>query len=141
MSGILSLFQMQDDDGGGIPQVRVSFWNGSGADIAKGDTVAIDGSVTTYGLGAAVKVGPSTISAPVLGLAVETIEDDTFGEVCIWGIVDDAAVLTGVAAGSELVQGGATDGRMIAAAANTDQRVGVSLELAAGNKAKVFVGV
>ena len=59
----------------------------------------------------------------------------------LYGIMDDVNVTSGVAAELPVVQGGVTAGRLVAAAALTDVRVGVTLTLAADDKARVFIGI
>ena len=114
------------------------FHNGSGATISAKDWVETDTSVSTYGLGSAIKQYAGTANAGIRGVALHDIPDGEVGEVVVYGPVENASVLTGVAAGAPLhghnVAGQATTGTI-----GTNQIIGQCMELAAASVADVFV--
>jgi hypothetical protein len=138
MSGFI---KMLSDETGFVqkPAEKESFRNDSGAAISKGDWVVIDVSVTTLGLGAHIETSPATADNPAcIGVANEDIPDGAVGEVVVRGPVKDANVLTGTAAGV-CIQTIATAGRAGVAGAATERSLGFTMELAADNKADVYI--
>lgn len=118
---------------------RLVMFNGTGGTLAKGDFVAIDISVTTHGLGTAIKQSPAAVdNVLVIGVAAEAIENLKHGEVIVAGLALDANVATGTAAEAGIQQS-AVAGRAAVAGAITERALGFTLEVAAANKADVWL--
>lgn len=96
------------------PPKLVRMWNGSGASIAKGVAVMEDVSVTTAGLGGAVKISTADAAGGrgIIGGAYETIPNLTFGLIQVEGVQADVSVIDGTATG-DLSGSLTTAGRLI----------------------------
>lgn len=89
----------------------VMLYNGSGADIAAKQAVSIDETVTTYGIGNAIKLAATAEPGMICGGSMEVIPNGTVGRVQVSG------VMTGMNAtcnAKELLVGsGANAGRLV----------------------------
>lgn len=76
----------------------VRMYNGSAAALAAGDVVAEDLSVTTFGIGTAIKKSTAAAGGGgVIGAAHTAIPIGEWGDVQVEGIDDDVAVTSGSA--------------------------------------------
>jgi hypothetical protein len=121
-------------------QRRAPGYNGSGSTISKGDWVAIDTSVTTHGMGTAIKKSPASADSPlVVGVAAADIVNGAIGDYIWRGPTDaDTNVASAIGAGVS-IQPSATAGRAAAAGADTERRIGFTLTDPASNAGRVFV--
>lgn len=97
-----------------VPRGFIRLYNGSGASIPRGKWVAEDLSVTTFGVGTAIKISTAaTGGGGILGIAAETIPDGSWGLVQFEGIFEGDASIdsANVAAGSLLAADATTAGR------------------------------
>lgn len=119
-------------------RVVKKFYNGSAAAIPDGTAVMTDLSVTSAGIGQAIKIAANT-DGEFAGIADAAIAIGDWGFVVTKGIKTLAIVDSAVAAG-DLLQVDATDGELIAAGAGTERIVGVALTAYSGGTATVKVG-
>ena len=133
------------DVGTSSRRIVETFIGGSTVDvstIAAGDWVAFQPAATD-GLEAitVIKAGTAAAGNPfVCGVALEAC--DTVGarvKVCVRGYVADANVATGTAAGPLVVDAAAGRAEAAVAADHTAPPCGVSLAVASGDQADVFV--
>lgn len=122
-------------------QIVMSYYNATGASIAAGSWVQLDRSVTTYGVGTAMKLAVDAgISAKeVLGVVMDAVPDLTFGRVCVYGPITGASAHTDLDAG-DLLTIHTTDGMCADQDAVSDSLcVGSALTADSSGTATVFV--
>lgn len=118
-----------------VPVRTVMMWNGSGSTIAAKNCVAIDTSVTTYGLGKSIKLSDNAAPLQAIGGSVAAIPNLSWGEVQVEGDMEGAAVLDAATANTYLIPDGTTDGRLasVPAGMTTDDAAVVAYALTDGD--------
>jgi len=114
----------------------------AGGSIAAGDAVAFDTTQTTTGIvNVVVKAGVVATGNPLaVGVALGAASYGGVVQVVVAGLHPSANVLTGVTAGTALIAGKTTAGRLAdIAAASTAPACAVCLATAASNLAPVWV--
>jgi hypothetical protein len=104
------------------PYRTVMMWNGSGGTLAAGDVVAVDRSVTTKGLGKAMKqaaIASEEEDVSAFGATLRAVPNLTWGEVQVLGVQEDVNMADAVEDG-ELVTAGVTAGRLTRAPDDQD---------------------
>ena len=113
-------------------------------DVSAGDFLCLDLSQSDDSdkllkVKKATDVATASATGLCVGVALQDAEEDSNVRVLLRGIIDDANVATGTAAGSSLIPT-ATAGRCDGATAtDTAKIVAYSLEAATSNTAKVYV--
>jgi|SRR5688572_5526014 len=118
-----------------VPKKFATLWNGSGATIAAGQCVQLDLSVTTQGVGKAIKLSDNATPLQAIGGTVKAIPNLSWGEVQIEGDQESVNVLDAATAGTYLIPDGTTDGRLasVPAGMTTDDAVVVAFALTDGD--------
>lgn len=120
-------------------QIRQTFKNTAGSTISKGDAVILKLPDDGGGDGVEVTTTTTADSNRVIGIAAEDIEDDAFGPIVIWGIVEEANVADASAAG-DLLGTSATAGRLATGTTTHGTAIALALtDATAANTATVFV--
>ena len=124
-----------------VPPKWVKLWNGSGSTIPAGSAVQIDVTVTTYGLGSAIKIAAAVAAdaRKIIGGAVADIPNLSWGLVQVAGVQANVSVITATAADVPLIGSVTTAGRLIVAAfAAGEKQLGLNLAVAASNLSTVL---
>lgn len=130
-----------DAEGPVLNRITQTFRNESGVTINDGDTVAIDLSTITNGIGSGVERGPAVADSPfVFGVADEEILDDEDGQVVMMGVKEGVLANAAVTAGSR-VQQDAVLAQVINAGSNTERNLGLALTAAVGGRATIWVNL
>jgi len=112
-------------------------FNKSGTAISAGDSVKFEAAVVP--LGRCVTKSAAALDEPICGVAKEDIPDGDQGLVRFKGIILNARVTVGVAAGELLTADDALSGGLKTGVAGTNHIVAYALQAAVALKADVWV--